>query len=157
MISGTHRCRDQHSRYLIHYKFQPEGTLPWAWLSLWLGHERSLLWEVDSLALRPQWGLHVQRPQSCKSQGGEQLDTERLSRWGILKAMSFCNSIKASALPVDLQLQNRQWVPWHWWGQTPSSDVLRATWDCTSRLQKQERQAAVMGSRVISCTVGYSA
>lgn len=84
----------------------------------------------------------------------KQLDTRRLSRWGRLKFVSFCNSTKASALPVDLQLQNRQWAPWHWWGQTFSSDVLRVSWDCTWCLQKRERQAAVMGSRVTSKRIG---
>lgn len=55
MVSGTHRChRPQHSRHLIHDQLQQEGTLSRPWLSLCLRYEWSLLWEVGSLALRPQ-------------------------------------------------------------------------------------------------------
>lgn len=154
-ISGTHRWRRlQHSRYLIHDKFQQEGTLPWQCISWAWAMSGLSCGSWDSLALRPQWSLHLQRPQSHKSHGGETAGHRRLSRLGRLKAVSFCNSTKASALPVDLQLQSRQWALWHWCGPTPSSDVLRASWNYTSCLQKQERQAAVMGSRVTSCMVG---
>lgn len=98
------------------------------------------------------WGLS--EPSICRDHRATEAMEEKQLDTGRLKVMSFRNSTKTSALPPDLQLQNRQWAPWHWWGQTPSSDVLRVSWDCTSCLQKQERQAAVMGSTVTSKRVG---
>lgn len=123
--------------------------IPYPWQVPAGGHTAllTLLWELDSFTLRPQWGLHLQRPQSHKSHGGETAGHRSLSK-------RESNSTKASALSVDLQLQSRQWALWHWCGPTAGSDVLQASWNYTSCLQKQERQAAMMGSRVTSGMVG---
>lgn len=67
-------------------KLQQEGTLPWPSLTV--------LWDVASLILRPQWGLHLQRPQSCKSHGGARAGHRKTVKMGKTEGCEFLKQHK---------------------------------------------------------------
>lgn len=152
-ISGTHRWRRlQHSRYLIHDKFQQEGTLPWQCIS-WA-------WAMSGLSCGSwtllHWGLSeasiYRDHRATKAMEEKQLDTEGCQDWEDWRLWVF---VTAQRLLLYLWICNcRAGSERSGTGVEQHPDVLRASWNYTSCLQKQERQAAVMGSRVTSSMVG---
>lgn len=81
-ISGTHRWRGlQHSRYLIHDKFQQEGTLPrqglscaWAMSGLSFGSWTLLHWGLNEASI-------CRDHRATKAMEEKQLDTEGCQDW----------------------------------------------------------------------------